>query len=63
MKIKTYDELNKLNETLTPIQKKISTKQKALLLAKKKVDKLENEILELEAEIEKVLNGEEEYRS
>jgi len=63
MKIKTYDELNKLNETLMPIQKKISTKQKALLLAQKKVSKLENEILELEAEIERVLDGEEEYRN
>jgi predicted nucleic acid-binding Zn-ribbon protein len=56
MKIKTYEDLAKVNAFIEPMQKKLNAKQKALVSAKKKVAKIEEDILNIEAEIEAVLN-------
>ena len=61
MKIKTYEDLAKINTLIEPLQKKLNTKQKALVTAKKKVAKVEDDILNLEAEIEAVLNERSDY--
>ena len=61
MKIKTYDDLNKLNLEIEPLQKKLTAKKKALNLAVKKVAKIEEEILKFEQDIEAVLNERSDY--
>jgi peptidoglycan hydrolase CwlO-like protein len=56
MKIKSYEDLARVNALIEPLTKKLQKKQKALATAKKNVAKVEEDILNLEAEIEAILN-------
>jgi len=61
MKIKNYEDLEKVNTLIEPLIKKLQKKQKALATAKKNVAKVEDDILNLEAEIEAILNEKNDY--
>ena len=64
MKIKTYEELQELNARIKSVEKKLTTKRKALITTEKKTVKLVNEVKALEDELNNIFkNNEDEFNN
>jgi len=64
MKIKTYEELQELNARIKSVEKKLTTKRKALITTEKKTVKLVNEVKALEDELNNIFkNNEDDFNN
>ena len=57
MKIKTYEELQELNTRIKSVEKKLTTKRKALITAEKKTARLADEVKALEDELNNIFKN------